>query len=1213
MKLSIKLLLRPALLVVASTMELHAQPTAFTYQGRLDAPGSPAGGSYDLRFAIYDASAVGNAVAGPLTNIAAIVSNGLFTTTLDFGANVFTGGSRWLEIGVRTNGGDVFSTLAPRQPITPSPYAIYAGGVNAVGISGAIPSAALGGTYGNAVNFTNVANSFAGSGAGLTQLNASQLKSGTVDDARLPASIARTNQVWLLGGNSGTTAGTHFFGTSDNQPVEIKVNGFRALRLEDKGDGSDPNLLPDGAPNVIGGSMSNAVSPNVVGATISGGGATNQNGAASPNTIASDYGVIGGGLGNRIAASSQAATIAGGFMNDIGFNAAFSAVLGGQDNNIASNTVYGTIGGGWLNDLGVKADFSVLAGGWANDIGNDARWGVIGGGQANTIGSASEYSTIPGGQNNHIASNVFYAFAAGRRAKANHTGAFVWADSEGTDFESTTTNQFNVRARGGVRLETGGTGLLVDGVIIAGSNAAPVELSGTYTNAVSFPNAANSFAGNGNALTALNASQLTSGTIPSGRLAGTYSGFLAFNNPANTYAGNGGNLTSLNASQLASGTVADARLSANVALRNAAQTFTATNIFSTSIGVGGVSPTARLDVNGQVRIRGGSPGAGKVLTSDATGTAVWSPSKASSQVVVVDAAGNGDYSSVSAALAAITPTVISPYVIEVRPGLYFDRVVMKSHVHLKGAGASATVIMFNVAGAAGNADLAVVRLNNLTNVAVSDLTLTTRAYTNAALNEACVGIYDLASSPTITACRFVSLEGNQPTGSFANEVFGVASSGSTPVIRDCHFESGQANDAISLYQSSGAISDNAFAAHWHALYLTQSSAQFLNNRLNEVAEAVRINASSEATVGFNHFTGPSGETAVFNDGEARIIGNEISGAHEVGIDNQGEAAILGNTLTGCTESGIRDNGSARTTISGNLLSNCSGGGERALALVNSSAVVVGNTFASNTFGDIAVAGSGSPTINNNRTTGAVSGAATIAGFGTATVSANPTNLFLNATSGVGIGEVAPEGQLHITGNPATPQIKIETTSNNSFVKLRLESFGKPYWDFAVGGSANVMNWFYSATSQNLMSLSTNGTLTTVGPVNPPSDRNVKQDFAQVNSLAVLEKVSALPIQSWAYKNSPETRHIGPVAQDFHAAFQFNGADDKHISTVDADGVALAAIQGLNQKVEVRSQKSADRSRRLEQRLEQKETEIVELQQRLAALERLVSQLNPKGE
>jgi hypothetical protein len=62
------------------------------------------------------------------------------------------------------------------------------------------------------------------------------------------------------------------------------------------------------------------------------------------------------------------------------------------------------------------------------------------------------------------------------------------------------------------------------------------------------------------------------------------------------------------------------------------------------------------------------------------------------------------------------------------------------------------------------------------------------------------------------------------------------------------------------------------------------------------------------------------------------------------------------------------------------------------------------------------------------------------------------------------------------------------------------------------------------------------------------------------------KVAALPITLWNFKTDAGTRHIGPMAQDFHSAFNV-GTDDKHIATVDEEGVALAAIQGLNQKVE----------------------------------------------
>ncbi|HEY7061763.1 MAG TPA: tail fiber domain-containing protein [Chloroflexota bacterium] len=82
-----------------------------------------------------------------------------------------------------------------------------------------------------------------------------------------------------------------------------------------------------------------------------------------------------------------------------------------------------------------------------------------------------------------------------------------------------------------------------------------------------------------------------------------------------------------------------------------------------------------------------------------------------------------------------------------------------------------------------------------------------------------------------------------------------------------------------------------------------------------------------------------------------------------------------------------------------------------------------------------------------------------------------------------------------------------------------------------------------------------------------SDRNKKSHFAKVNPREVLARVVSLPIETWNYLGQgPAIRHIGPMAQDFHAAFGV-GEDDTRISYVDANGVALAAIQGLYQLVQ----------------------------------------------
>jgi len=118
-----------------------------------------------------------------------------------------------------------------------------------------------------------------------------------------------------------------------------------------------------------------------------------------------------------------------------------------------------------------------------------------------------------------------------------------------------------------------------------------------------------------------------------------------------------------------------------------------------------------------------------------------------------------------------------------------------------------------------------------------------------------------------------------------------------------------------------------------------------------------------------------------------------------------------------------------------------------------------------------------------------------------------------------------------------------------------------------------------------------------------SDRNAKKNFAAVNAEEVLNKLASVPILQWNYNWEPDdaTPNLGPVAQDFKAAFYPN-RDDKTITTLEYDGVELAAIQGLNQKVE---------KQRAE--LEQKQTEITELKRRLEKLETLLQQRNGGGQ
>jgi len=94
-----------------------------------------------------------------------------------------------------------------------------------------------------------------------------------------------------------------------------------------------------------------------------------------------------------------------------------------------------------------------------------------------------------------------------------------------------------------------------------------------------------------------------------------------------------------------------------------------------------------------------------------------------------------------------------------------------------------------------------------------------------------------------------------------------------------------------------------------------------------------------------------------------------------------------------------------------------------------------------------------------------------------------------------------------------------------------------------------------------------------------SDSNAKTDITAVDHHKVLEKIDSLPVTTWQYLHEPERPRIGPMAQDFRETFGL-GFDDKHISTLDADGVTLAALKGLIEELQERKDRSAAQAQRL---------------------------------
>lgn len=216
-------------------------------------------------------------------------------------------------------------------------------------------------------------------------------------------------------------------------------------------------------------------------------------------------------------------------------------------------------------------------------------------------------------------------------------------------------------------------------------------------------------------------------------------------------------------------------------------------------------------------------------------------------------------------------------------------------------------------------------------------------------------------------------------------------------------------------------------------------------------------------------------------------------------------------------------------------------------------------------------------------------------------------------SSVGIGTGDPEQKLHVQGAEQT-RLLVENTNpeaagdqtmfelrnaSGSKVRFAITSAGDNIWTFDNNPSANSFSISKVGTGLNefLLTASGDGTFRGVSLATQhvnTSSRKVKTDFGTIDSEEVLNKLASLPVTQWRYRSEDKSvRHIGPVAEEFQETFGLG--DGKTISTVDASGIAFAAIQGLNEKL-------AASNSELESKILEQEKRILQLE---AALTRML--------
>jgi hypothetical protein len=466
----------------------HAQGTAFTYQGRLQDGGGLASGTYNLQFLLYTNSTFGAAVAGPVAVNDVSVTNGLFTVIIDFGSSEWNGETNWLEIDVETNGVGGFTTLAPRQQLTPVPYSIYAttagglpglsvqanaddapnviGGSTANFVASGVEGAAIGGggttNYGSVIFSNSVTASFGAVGGGFGNTAGGELAAvggGADNNASGPGAFIGGGGYDGSGfGGNQASGGASFVGGGGND----SAGGFHAAVVGGAyNDASGPGAFIGG-----GGYDGTSFNGNHAegGASFVGGGFGNYTYdnygvvAGGYENVASGYGAFVGGGGNDgqggragNEASGNGSFVGGGLANDAGGE--YAAVSGGVLNG--ANNTYATTGGGYQNTNNGYA--ATVSGGYQNIA--SFPYATVGGGELND--AINNFATVPGGR--ECVAGGICSFAAGQNANANSNGSFVWGDGSRAAADQGA-DTFTILATGGIYLftTTSGSDVVLD-------------------------------------------------------------------------------------------------------------------------------------------------------------------------------------------------------------------------------------------------------------------------------------------------------------------------------------------------------------------------------------------------------------------------------------------------------------------------------------------------------------------------------------------------------------------------------------------------------------------------------------------------------------------------------------------------------------------------------------------------------------------------------
>ena len=415
-----------AILLLGVTLAAYSQTRTFTYQGKLADAGQPANGTYLFQFKLFDAA--NNQVGGTITDVSAVVTDGIFAVPLDFGPTAWTGPNRLLEISVRHTASEPYVTLNPRQNVTSSPYATRSASAQQA------DNASTADTASNSLNLGGIAaNQYV------------QTDDARLSDARSPTAGSanyiqnRTTQQTVSNFNisgNGTAGGTLSGGTV-NATTQFNIGGQRVLSI-----GGSNNLF---AGLGTGGSISTAGNNAFFGAS--------SGDSTTTGSLNSFFGT-NAGQGNVIGGNNSFFGANSGFASTGNNNSFYGSGSGRNNAGGFNNSFYGKDSGFNSGTSNNNAFFGYIAG-YSNNTGNSNSFFGAGSGQSNTSGTTNSFFGYNAGRDTNAASaNTFLGAESGLNNDSGANNSFVGSGSGGNN--TTGSNNTFVGNDAGVSNDTGG-------------------------------------------------------------------------------------------------------------------------------------------------------------------------------------------------------------------------------------------------------------------------------------------------------------------------------------------------------------------------------------------------------------------------------------------------------------------------------------------------------------------------------------------------------------------------------------------------------------------------------------------------------------------------------------------------------------------------------------------------------------------------------------